>query len=137
MKQELDYSVKSLDLLASYDQNSSCWKTSQTSFLDQLNLKEAGSLQFSLNWSRSGMMQNGTAYRLPTLAAGQGGTEYGYLPTPTTSTSKGAVKNRYLGSPTYRGNLHEWLRSSQADPIYPHPCFLEKVMQYPTGWTEL
>jgi hypothetical protein len=84
------------------------------------------------------MMQSGSAYQRLTLAPGIGGTEFGWLPTPTkTADSKGAPKNRYFGSPTCRSNLREWLRDGPDDPIYPHPDFVERVMGYPIGWTEL
>lgn len=57
-------------------------------------------------------------------------------PTPTVSTATGAPKNRYLGSPTYRNNLSEALRESptcgQLSPI-----FVEWLMGYPEGWSDL
>src|SRR6185503_20495896 len=56
---------KSLDWLANYDHASSSWKTSQICFLEK---GELGLAEFSETWPRSGTMQNGTAYRLPTLA---------------------------------------------------------------------
>lgn len=59
------------------------------------------------------------------------------LPTPMTSDAKGAGKDRFLGSPTYRNNLREALRESENDGIYPHPEFVEAMMGFPTGWTDL
>src|SRR5690349_14377917 len=59
---------------------------------------------------RSGMMRSGIVSRLPSLGPATNGTERGLLPTPTCSDAKGAPKNRYFGSATYRHNLCEALR---------------------------
>lgn len=55
---------------------------------------------------------------------------------PTKSTANGACKNRYFGSPTYRGNIHEYIRDGEQDSQYPHPDLLESLMGFPIGWTE-
>jgi len=60
------------------------------------------------------------------------GTEYGFLPTPLASCHKGAPKDRYFGSDTYKSNLAEALRDSANDPIYPHPDFVQEMMGFPT-----
>lgn len=64
------------------------------------------------------------------------GSDYIVLPTPAKSTANGALKNRYFGSPTYRGNLHEYIRDGEQDSQYPHPALLESLMGFPIGWTE-
>jgi hypothetical protein len=126
-----DYGRRSLDYLANYDPISSSWRTSQTCLV-------SGLAEFSETWPRSGTMRSGIAYQRLTLGPGIGGTEYGWLPTPTkTADAKGAPKNRYFGSPTCRSNLREWLRDGPDDPIFPHPSFVERVMGFPIGWTEL
>lgn len=58
------------------------------------------------------------------------------LPTPAKSTANGAIRNRYFGSPTYRGNIHEYIRDGEQDSLYPHPNLLESLMGFPIGWTE-
>lgn len=85
---------------------------------------------------KSGMMRNGNVYLAPTLAYNRIGSDYIVLPTPAKSTAKGALKNRYFGSPTYRGNLHEYIRDGEQDSQYPHPALLESLMGFPIGWTE-
>lgn len=55
---------------------------------------------------------------------------------PSEINGKGALKNRYFGSPTYRGNLHEYIRDGEQDSQYPHPALLESLMGFPIGWTE-
>lgn len=124
------YSGISYEPFAWWDGPNCCWRTWQRCLIE-------GWARYSEPFPRSGMTRNGIAYRLPTLVPGTSGTESGYLPTPTKSTSKGAVRNRFWGSPTYRGNFHEALRNGEDDPIYPNPDFTEQVMGFPTGWTEL
>lgn len=59
------------------------------------------------------------------------------LPTMGASEFKGASRNRYVGSPHFRGaKMSEGLRISSADPTYLNPSFAEAVMGYPIGWTE-
>ena len=58
------------------------------------------------------------------------------LPTPTVSSKKGSVRKRYFGSPTYRGNYHEYIRDGETDGAYPNPELSEALMSFPTSWTE-
>lgn len=86
---------------------------------------------------KSGMMRSGIISQLPTLEPGINGTASGYLPTPVASAdAKGAPKNRYWGSPTYRGLLREALRNGPDDPIYPHPHLVELMMGFPKDHTD-
>ena len=80
-----DYSMKSLDLLATLEKQDShpsmwYWRTSQLSLLEDWE-------RFSSAWSRSGMTVNGIAYQLPTLAHLTGGIDGGAYATPTTMDS--------------------------------------------------
>lgn len=60
------------------------------------------------------------------------------LPTPGANEGKGASRNRFYGSPNYHGaKTAERLRTGEDCPIYCSPSFLEAVMGYPIGWTEL
>ena len=95
-----------------------------------------GSSKSYATFPKSGMMRNGNVYLAPTLAYNRIGSDYIVLPTPVKSTAKGALKNRYFGSPTYRGNLHEYIRDGEQDSQYPHPALLESLMGFPIGWTE-
>lgn len=58
------------------------------------------------------------------------------LPTPAVSSAKGSPRNRYFGSPTYRGNYHEYIRDGESDGIYPNPELSEALMTFPISWTE-
>lgn len=128
---------KSSDLLASYDLNSSSWRTSQTCLVAQAKNEADGLAEYSETWPSAGMMRNGSIYQLPSLEPGTNGREYGYLPTPTKSDAKGAPKQRYFGSKAYRNNLCEALRNGPDDPIYPHPDFVMQMMGFPTDWLQL
>ena len=121
----------SYEPFAWWDGQNSCWRTWQRCLIE-------GWARYSDHWPRSGMTRSGIAYRLPTLAPGTNGTEFGYLPTPTKSAdSKGSPKGRFLGSGTCYSNLREVLRDGPDDPIFPNPEFVEEMMGYPMFHTDL
>ena len=95
-----------------------------------LNLESEDLNTSYMDFPKSGMMRNGNVYLVPTLAYNRVGSDYIVLPTPTKSMAKGACKNRYFGSPTYRGNLHEFIRDGEQDSQYPHPSLLENIMNF-------
>ncbi len=82
---EADYGRKSFDLLATYDRDSSSWRTSQTSLAVQANSQASGLAEFSETWPRSGLMRNGIAYQLPLSALHTVETGCGFWPTPNKS----------------------------------------------------
>ena len=60
------------------------------------------------------------------------------LPTPGANEYKGSGRNRYKGSPHYRGaKTSEALRTCADDPIYLNPSFAEWLMNYPIGSSAL
>lgn len=61
---------------------------------------------------------------------------YILLPTPRVSSANGSPRNRFFGSPTYRGNLEEYIRDGETDGAYPNPELSETLMGFPTSWTE-
>ena len=157
------YIPKCCELLASVCPNTQFLKTSQASLLET---QVGGSDNFSMTWTRSGLMQNGIVSRLPTLAHRIGAIESGLLPTPTldvssrkkkysqggTPLSLALSKLKFLPTPTVsdakgspksrtilnnKSNLCEVLRQSESDSIYPNPLFVEQMMGFPVGWTDL
>ena len=126
------YTGKCLELLASVCRDTQFLKTSQRSLVETMG---DGSQDFSMTWPRSGTMQNGTVYQLQNLARTITEIGSGLLPTPTCSDAKGSPKSRtYLDN---KSNLCEVLRMSPEDSIYPNPDFVEQMMGFPVGHTDL
>jgi len=69
------YGRSTPDLLASFDPATSSWRTLQRCLVE-------GWTVFSETWPRSGLMRNGIAYALPTLAPLTSETDCGLWPTP-------------------------------------------------------
>ena len=60
------------------------------------------------------------------------------LPTIGANEGRGASKDRFSGSPAFRGaKMCEGLRTCETDPIYLNPSFAELTMMWPQGWTDL
>tara|TARA_B100000035_G_C21000318_1_gene554577 strand:- start:541 stop:1431 length:891 start_codon:yes stop_codon:yes gene_type:complete len=57
-------------------------------------------------------------------------------PTPSASNAKGAVQDRFYGSEKYRHNLDEAVRTHKYDGQL-NPQWVEWLMGYPEGWTDL
>ena len=75
--------MKQCELLAKWDQESLSWRTSQRSLLE-------GWIKFSERWPRSGLMLNGTSYRLPPLVRRISGKECSSLGPETCPTATAA-----------------------------------------------
>jgi hypothetical protein len=73
---------KSSDLLASYDQNSSSWRTLQHCLVAQANKEADGLAEFSEIWPNAGMMRNGKTYQRRPWALPIAESASGLLPTP-------------------------------------------------------
>ena len=127
---EAGFGLSSPASLASFDQNTLEWKTSQLSLDGDL-------AEFSETWPRSGMMLNGIAYRLPTLVPDNFGTECGLWPTPNATAFKGGRQSprRGVRNPE-RNNWQDWC-SLVLGQRYPVPETAEQVMGYPVGYTEI
>lgn len=123
------YGVRCIELYGRLDLSTSSLR------IRQLSLFPVSSKSYAI-FPKSGMMRNGNVYQAPTLVYNRVGSDYIVLPTPVKSTARGASKNRYFGSPTYRGNIHEYIRDGEQDSQYPHPDLLESLMNFPIGWTE-
>lgn len=126
---EVAYGLKCTELYGKLDQDTSSLKTAQCCLFEDLNESYA-------MFPESGIMQNGNVYLARTLAFNKVGNDYIVLPTPRKSTAKGAMRTRFFGCPTYRGNLEEYIRDGKQDSLYPHPVLLENLMNFPIGWTE-
>jgi DNA (cytosine-5)-methyltransferase 1 len=114
---------------AKWAPDTSSWRTSQASVL-------TGWEPFSDSWPTMGVLANGHAYQLPILELGTFAIVGGLFPTPTATEWKGAPKNRFIGSPHWRGvRTSESLRRCETDPPLVHPSYAEALMGYPPEWT--
>ena len=94
------YGRSTPDLLASYDPNSSSWKTSQSCLV-------TGWESFSGTWPRSGTMRNGRAYQLLPLAPPRSEIASGLLPTPTSGSSRTGAHHPFDGGSRSRSKARE------------------------------
>ena len=115
---------------AKYDRDSSSWRTPQCSLLEGLDV-------FSETWPRWGTMRNGVCWERETWGEVMQGTVSGFShPTPTCSDHKGACSREHPRVSQLKDWMFETLSHNQRT-IYPHPGFMERVMAWPIGWTEL
>jgi hypothetical protein len=117
---ELGCFLKSSVLLAHFDLQSSSWKTPQTCLLE---IGVAGLDTFSESWPRSGLMRNGTLYRLPDLVPRTSANVSGsLLPTPVARSGSGGGQ-LFLG--------RRFTRSAEAAAVVAdHYC----VRKLQSGW---
>ena len=81
------------DLLASYDRNTSSWRTSQHCLLAQVNGEADGLAEFSETWPSAGMMRNGKTFRRQPWALPIAESASGLWPTPTLPNGGRSVKH--------------------------------------------
>ena len=83
-----DYGLRLTDLLASYDRNSSSWRTSQTCLVALAQSQADGSGEFLETWPNAGTMRNGKTYQRHPWALRTLESAYGLLPTPRKNDSQ-------------------------------------------------
>jgi len=114
-----------------YCQKECSWKTHQHLWEEDLPWS-------SVTLPAWGMMQGGVVWEQTSprcLIAAPGS---GWLPTPVAGMWRGTTRNRFAGSPEYRGaNLAEGLRKSEKDPLKASVFITELVMGFPIMWTAL
>lgn len=121
--------TNSCESFAWWDRATSSWRTSQASVLTGWEL-------YCQNWPAMGVLASGHAYQLPILELGTFAIVGGLFPTPTATEWKGAPKNRFIGSPHWRGaRTSESLRRCETDPPLVHPSYAEALMGFPMEWT--
>ena len=114
-----------------WDGNLYCWRTWQGCLLE-------GYAQFLGAWPRSGMTRNGIAYQRPPLVPHIEGIGSGLLPTPTASDHNGSSdKSSQKDKSRLKDYLHYYDAVKGNGTSYPHPEFVEAMMGYPIGHTEL
>ena len=127
--------LKCGELLAILDPNGLWLKTYQ----GYLQARMDGSFEeFSGILPRWGIVSDGELQALPELEPYTNESEWRLLPTPTASDHKGGCLRK--NSKKQMSNLKEHIYifcNQQTKTIYLHPQFLEGLMGFPTGWTEL
>ena len=135
--QNLACGTNSIESFAYYDRNMSCWKTSQQSFLTDLG-------SFSETWPRQGITVNGVAFQRhllePVTRETVGGWS-GRLPTPCARDYKDAGENMNYKKAAEKGRLPGVIVESRlnktGNDTYLNPRFVEEMMGYPIGYTEI
>jgi hypothetical protein len=123
---EADSGESLRELLASYDQSMSSWRTVQRSLFGD-------STECLATLPDSGLMRSGRLYELPRWGPGMGENECTFVPTPLASDHKGGLRNV---TPDRLSQFRHWI-SALTGLLYPNPSAVEPMMGYQTGWTEL
>lgn len=110
------YGLNTPDSLASYDPDTQSWRTSQHCLIEGLTV-------FSETFPRSGMMRNGTAYRLQPLAHLTDATASGLWATPT--AVMGGCRRKGIWKGTY------WVKQDGAKS---QTRLSDQVVMIPQTW---
>ena len=137
----VDYGQSLPESFASYDPDTSLWRTLQRSLF-------GGWESYSVTWPRSGMMRSGNVCRLPSLGRLTKEIESSLLPTPKAVMPKEPAgvcirNNRIIrkSGQDYSINLRViaqlglW-KDGHAERGELTPMFCEWLMGFPIGWTE-
>lgn len=133
---EADSGLSFLESFASYDHDTSSWRTSQRSLFEEW-------IPYSEGWPESGMTRSGTAYRLensePTISDGA----FSSLPTQTAREGRDWSRVEVLASLDRGDGVAKRicnLRIGELDPcliVGEHPSYAEERMGFPIGYTDL
>ena len=130
MENDLECGEKWRASFAKYNPDSCSWKTHQCSLLGGLD-------EFSETWPQWGLMRNGECWEQIPLVFLITEPEFGWLPTPIATDWKGGCSaiRKDRGKP--RTDSIRMYIKTKFNITYPHPNFLEALMDWPEGWTEL
>lgn len=121
---------------ASYDPDTSSWRTSQHSLF-------GGLTPYLEAWPESGMTRNGVAYQLENLEQIILDGESSLLPTQTAREGRDWSRVEVLASLDRGDGVAKRicaLRIGELDPsliVGEHPCYAEERMGFPIGFTDL
>ena len=120
--------------LGSFDQDSNTpsLRTSQHSLVETMG---GGLSRFCGTYPRSGMMRSGTVYQLPNLARTITEIGSGLLPTPAASDPRTQFFKTNTDGNFSRGLALGQVLIGESGEL--NPVFVEMLMMYPTGHTEL
>jgi hypothetical protein len=120
------YGLNTGDLLASFDRDTSSWRTSQHSL-------EGGLDEFSETWPRSGTTRSGIAYQLPPLVRLTDETDFGLWPTPMVPNGGRSVAhvNDWRGRTAYHNGKKVQVDLRQAVKLWPTPTVMYTRENWP------
>ena len=126
--------TNSTESFAYYDRDTSSWKTCQQSFLTDLE-------SFLETWPRQGITVNGVAFQHRMLEPVTRETGFGLLPTPCARDYKDSGENMNYKKAAEKGRLPGVIVESRSNKTgkdtYLNPRFVEEMMGYPIGYTEI
>ena len=124
-----DCGESSLGSFARYDHDMSLWKTSQLSLL-------GGSVSFSETWPNAGTMQSGIVYQRHRSVPRTLETDSSLWPTPTARDWKSGRSSDELFNRNARP-LSEHVERGAESGGRLNPTWVEWLMGFPLGWTDL
>ena len=143
------FSMSLCESFAWLDHDTLSWKTSQLSLTEDSTL-------FSKKWPKQGMMQNGHVFEHLMWVPATNATVGGSLPTPTRSDHLDRSYHYPACVGVTRGEKLSWALGKHfghndgakgqpgvnrsiltGDPMYLNPSFVEEMMGYPAGYTDL
>ncbi len=131
MEADQDYGPRWPESFARFNPNTSLWKTAQHSLFEGLE-------EFTGTWPRFGMMIDGECSELANLDSHIHGKDCFYWPTPLKSDTKGdGPSERNRNTPHMETELKRRLGIPLTETRRLNPCWLEKLMGWPTNWTAL
>jgi len=129
MASEADCSLRPFAWFANCNRDSLSWRTWQRCLLEDW-------IEFSGRWPRSGLMQNGIAYQVDSLAPISGVIEClssPVVPSPVACDGKGSGRVREERGAN--NNLRDWWNMKHGF-VYPPVRCSEYLMGFPIGWTD-
>ena len=145
MEKGLGYGVNSLELCATYDQNTCSLKMLQGCLLEKA---DDGLTDYCATWPRAGTFWNGRVFQHPASAHRITEIERTVLPTPVKADGEAySLKQVLRAKETWEtiSGLTGWVvgkvlgltgRQKPQDYYLVNPLLLEKMMGFPPGWTE-
>lgn len=126
---------KCFELLAKFDRNGSSPKTSPAYYLLTAEWYSSAS---ALTWKISDTPLHRLLFRLAPSARRTGETGFGLLPTPTRWDGKGGGANQIGMDGKKTTGFSAGLKDlAHGTGFLLYPTFVEEMMGYPIGWTEL
>lgn len=128
---EASYFLNYLGCVGKLDRHLSSWKMCQLSLLE-------GSTEFYWNSMRSGTMRDGRLYQPQKLAQNMYARDCFYWPTPTAHDANIDCRaERRRNRPCLEALIKDMRAMDVSDDRNLNPCWIEYIMLYPIGHTEL